>query len=112
MVSDEELIRQISLSFDYVRIINAVGQPQSVTEACDRLGICRQYADIVRSYEESQNRADLRLPKNDPEERFIDEVEMELLKYYETKTNGDQPKELLELITSKLGNALSAQLTS
>ncbi|MBS1889978.1 MAG: hypothetical protein JST59_01685 [Actinobacteria bacterium] len=68
MISDEELIRHIGTSFDYVRIINAIGERQSVTSACDKLGICEQFADIVRTYEERHNEAQESgiLPKFDP----------------------------------------------
>lgn len=49
----------------------------------------------------------------DEEEKFLDEVEIELVQYYEhPETRSKEAELLLESITMKLGGVLNARLTS
>lgn len=50
LISDEELIRQIKAGFDYIRVINSYDRPQSVAEACHRMGICEPFTQLVEEY--------------------------------------------------------------
>jgi hypothetical protein len=80
MVSDGELIRHIINTFDYVRVINASGQPQSVIETCQRLGLNSHFTDILLSYEKTKARPKRLAPLGDSHDKFVDDFEIDLMR--------------------------------